>query len=76
LSVFEWHRRFKEGREDVQDDPKSGKAKMQKTDANVDTVQTNSESTALFGSVDKVTVICLEEKTRTLTMTMPLRMMC
>ena len=24
LSVFEWHRRFKEGREDVQDDPRSG----------------------------------------------------
>jgi len=21
LSVFEWHRRFKEGREDMQDDP-------------------------------------------------------
>jgi hypothetical protein len=24
LSVFEWHRQFKEGREDVQDDPGSG----------------------------------------------------
>jgi len=24
LSVFEWQRRFKEGREDVQDDPRSG----------------------------------------------------
>ena len=34
-SVFEWHRRFKEGREDVQDDPKT-----QKTDANVDRVRT------------------------------------
>jgi hypothetical protein len=31
-SVFEWHRRFKEGREHVQD------AKMQKTDGNVDRV--------------------------------------
>jgi len=30
-SVFEWHRRFKERREDVQDDPKT-----QRTDANVD----------------------------------------
>ena len=26
LSVFEWHRRFKEGREDVQDDPRSGQS--------------------------------------------------
>ena len=34
-SVFEWHRRFKKGREDVQDDPRSGQPKTQKTDANV-----------------------------------------
>jgi hypothetical protein len=27
-SVFEWHRRFKEGQEDVQDDPRSGQPKM------------------------------------------------
>jgi len=39
-SVFEWHRRFKEGREDVQDDPRSGQPKTQRTDANVDRVQT------------------------------------
>jgi hypothetical protein len=39
-SVFEWHRRFKEGREDVQDDPRSGQPKMQRTDANVDRVRT------------------------------------
>jgi hypothetical protein len=36
LNVFEWHRQFKEGREDVQDDPRSGKPKMQRTDTNVD----------------------------------------
>jgi hypothetical protein len=35
-SVFEWHRPFKEGREDVQDDPSSGQPKTQRTDANVD----------------------------------------
>jgi hypothetical protein len=29
-SVSEWHRRFKEGR-DVQDDPRSGQPKMQRT---------------------------------------------
>ncbi|XP_033608897.1 protein GVQW3-like [Cryptotermes secundus] len=33
MSVFERHRRFKEGRKDVQDDPRSG------TDANVDRVR-------------------------------------
>jgi len=30
--VFEWHRRFKEVREDVQDDPRSGQQKTQRTD--------------------------------------------
>jgi hypothetical protein len=39
-SVFEWHRRFKEWREDVNDDPKSGQQKTQRTDANVDRVRT------------------------------------
>jgi hypothetical protein len=40
LSVFEWHRRLKEGREDVQDDSRSGQPKTQTTDANVDRVGT------------------------------------
>jgi hypothetical protein len=35
-SFFEWQRRFKEGRENVQDDPKSGQTKTQRTYANVD----------------------------------------
>jgi hypothetical protein len=39
-SVFEWHRWFKEGPEDVQDDPSSGQPKTQRTDANVDRVRT------------------------------------
>ena len=34
-SVFEWHRRFKERQEDVQDDVRSGQPKTQRTDANV-----------------------------------------
>jgi len=38
LSVFKWHGWFKEGREDVQEDPRSGQPKMQRTDANVDRV--------------------------------------
>jgi hypothetical protein len=37
LSVFERHRRFKEGREDVQNDSRSGQSKTQ-TEANVDRV--------------------------------------
>ena len=39
-SVFEGHRRFKEGREDVQDDPRSGQPKTQRIVAYVDRVRT------------------------------------
>ena len=39
-SVFEWHRPFKEGQEDVQDDPRSGQPKTQRRDANVGRVRT------------------------------------
>jgi len=38
LSGFEWHRWFKEGREDVQDDPRNGQPKTHRTDTNVDRV--------------------------------------
>ena len=38
-SVFEWHRRFKEEREDMQDGQRSGQPKTQRTDANVDRVE-------------------------------------
>jgi hypothetical protein len=34
-SVFEWHTRFKEGREDVKDDARSGKSKTQMTGTNM-----------------------------------------
>jgi len=37
-SVFEWHRWFKEGQENVKDDPRSGQPKTQMTDGNVDLV--------------------------------------
>jgi hypothetical protein len=33
LSVFEWYGRFKEGPEDVEDDPRSGQTNTQRTDA-------------------------------------------
>jgi len=38
-SVFEWYRRFKEGREDVQHDPRSGQPKPRRTDSDVDRVR-------------------------------------
>jgi hypothetical protein len=38
-SVFEWHRRFKEGR-DVQEDPRRGQPKTRRPDANVDRART------------------------------------
>jgi hypothetical protein len=40
LGVFEWHKRFEEGRENVQDDPRSGQPKTQRTDVNVGRVRT------------------------------------
>jgi hypothetical protein len=40
LSVSKWHRQFKEGREDVKDNPISGQPKTQRTDANADRIQT------------------------------------
>ena len=48
-SVFEWHRRFKEGREDVQDDPRSGQLKTKRTDANVDRVRSLVRSDRRLG---------------------------
>jgi len=48
-SVFEWHRLFKEGREDVQDDPRSGQPKTQRTDENVDRVRTLVRSDRRLG---------------------------
>ena len=48
-SVFEWHRRFKEGREYVQDDPRIGQPKTQRTDVNVDRVPTLVRSDRRLG---------------------------
>ena len=55
-SVFEWHRRFKEGREDVQDDRRSGQPKTQRADAYVNRVRTLVHSDRRLG----VTVITEE----------------
>ena len=37
--VFEWHKRFVEGREDVEDDPKSGRPSTSTTDTNIEKVR-------------------------------------
>ena len=37
--VFKWHKRFKEGREDVEDDPRSGRPSTSKTEENVERVR-------------------------------------
>jgi hypothetical protein len=49
--VFQWYRRFKEGLEHVQDDPRSGEPKTQSTVANVDRVQTQGRDSS-YGSVE------------------------
>jgi hypothetical protein len=33
-SVFEWHKRFKEGREDVKDDERTGRSETHRTHEN------------------------------------------
>ena len=38
--VFEWHKRFKSGREEVEDDPKSGRPSTSKTAENIERVNT------------------------------------
>ena len=37
--VFEWHKRFKDGREDVEDDSRSGRPSTSRTDDNVERVK-------------------------------------
>ena len=37
--LFEWHRRFKQGREEVEDDHRSGKPSTSRTDKNAERVR-------------------------------------
>jgi DNA-directed RNA polymerase sigma subunit (sigma70/sigma32) len=49
LGASEWHRWLKEGREDLQHDPRSGQPKTQKTDANLARVRTLVSSDRKLG---------------------------
>ena len=42
--LFEWHRRFKEGREEVEDDHRSGRPSTSRTDENVEHVRQKMRS--------------------------------
>ena len=37
--AFEWHKRFREGREECEDDQRSGKPVTSRTDSNIDRVK-------------------------------------
>jgi hypothetical protein len=39
MIVFEWHKRFKEGRENVKDDKRTRRPKTHRTDENVEKVR-------------------------------------
>jgi hypothetical protein len=68
--VFEQHRQFKEGREDEQDDPRSGQPETQRTYANADRVRTSVRSDRTLGvrpiAEELKMGLCSEEETRTL----------
>ena len=53
--LFEWHRRFKEGREEVEDDHRSGRPSTTRTDENVERVRQK------VGSDYRLTVRMIDE---------------
>ena len=54
--VFEWHKRFVEGRENVEDDPKSGRTYTSTTNANIEKVRQLVRVMANELGMDKETV--------------------
>jgi hypothetical protein len=84
-SIFEWHRRFKEGRENGQNDPKSGQPKTQRTGANMERVHCTRKTVNQQCYLEMLTGLreSVQRKTPQYgltngvsTMAMPLRMMC
>jgi hypothetical protein len=53
-SVFEWRKRFKEGRENVKDDESTGRPKTHRADENYSQTRSNSEPALLSGNISKV----------------------
>jgi transposase len=47
--VFEWHKRFSEGREDVEDDARPGRPVTMKTEENVEKVRTFVKTNGRLG---------------------------
>ena len=37
--IFEWHKKFKEGKEDVKDDPRSGRSSTSRANKNIERVR-------------------------------------
>jgi hypothetical protein len=66
-SVFEWHKRFKEGRKAVRDDKRSGRPKTHRTDENcslfVSWTRSNSQPALLFGNTGNIAWGYSSEKT-------------
>ena len=54
--VFRWHKLFLEGRENVEDEPRSGRPSTSKTDENVERVR------ALVGSDRRLTIRMMSEQ--------------
>jgi hypothetical protein len=58
-SGFEWHKWFKEGRKNVEDDERSGRPRSDRTDENVEKVrnllQSHSQPSLLCGNTEVVT---------------------
>jgi len=58
-SVFEWHKQFKEGRENMEDDERSGRPISHRTDENVEKVinlvHLHSQASLLCGNIGAVT---------------------
>ena len=47
--VFQWHTRFNEGGEEVEDDPRSGRPSTSRTDDNVERVRQTRQCAAIVG---------------------------